>query len=319
MRNKNLVTVVVVTYNSADTVIETLNSIKSQTYRDIELIISDDKSIDNTVSICKEWLSLNEWRFVRSKILTSSINTGVAANANRGLSQSSGYWYKGIAGDDILLDDCIEKNVTFMLAHPNFEIVFSKCYLFNSKNGEHNIFSSLPSKEGVEMLDLTTPQQLIVLYYGLFIPTPTAFMKMSVFDSIRYDERYKAFEDTPFFIKAVENGIHIDFMDEYTVKYRFADSSSHPSTRLENERLWNTYNKYFYENTMEKIVDKYPQIYRYKRARIMLSDFRIFCLGNKPTLLRKLLSYIYSLFLHKDLSLSQSEVIKIAKQYVSSE
>jgi len=44
-----LVSIVVVTYNSSSTILETLDSIKAQTYRNIELIVSDDHSTDNTI------------------------------------------------------------------------------------------------------------------------------------------------------------------------------------------------------------------------------------------------------------------------------
>ena len=55
MNNKfPLVSVVIITYNSEKTIIETLESIKNQTYKNIELIISDDFSKDNTVEICKQ-------------------------------------------------------------------------------------------------------------------------------------------------------------------------------------------------------------------------------------------------------------------------
>ena len=51
-----VVSVVIITYNSSNTIIETLESIKSQTYNNIELVISDDNSSDNTLSVCYEWI-----------------------------------------------------------------------------------------------------------------------------------------------------------------------------------------------------------------------------------------------------------------------
>lgn len=319
MCSQSLVSIIVVTYNSEATIIETLDSVKNQTYNDIELIISDDCSSDDTILLCREWLDRNQHRFVETKLVTSLENTGISANLNRGVSKSTGYWIKSIAGDDILLDECIEKNVAYMKHHPDFEILFSKCYMFNEKDGRHNIFGTLPTKEGVEFLNLTTEEQVIVLYYAVFVPSPTCFIKRSLCDRFCYDERYPAFEDSPFFIKLAENGVHLNFMDEYTVKYRFADSSSHPSTKLENERLWQSYIKYFYEDTIGKIIDKYPIIYRYKKARIKLSEFRIYVLGNKPSFLNRILSFIYRLLLYKDLSIDQRRAIEIAKQYIANE
>ena len=58
MNNQPLVSVPVITYNSAKFVLETLESIKAQTYQNIELVISDDCSTDNTVQICRDWVDL---------------------------------------------------------------------------------------------------------------------------------------------------------------------------------------------------------------------------------------------------------------------
>ena len=89
-----LASIVVVTFNSAAYVLETLESAKHQTYRNIELIISDDSSIDNTIGICKKWLLNNKNRFVRTKLITVEKNTGVAANCNRGIANSTSDWIK---------------------------------------------------------------------------------------------------------------------------------------------------------------------------------------------------------------------------------
>ena len=51
-----LVSVVVLAYRSADTIIETLESIKKQTYPKIELIVTDDCSPDNTVEVVENWI-----------------------------------------------------------------------------------------------------------------------------------------------------------------------------------------------------------------------------------------------------------------------
>lgn len=55
-----LVSVSVITYNSAKTVLETLESIKAQTYQNLELIVSDDCSTDNTVELCRNWIEQNK-------------------------------------------------------------------------------------------------------------------------------------------------------------------------------------------------------------------------------------------------------------------
>ena len=101
MENK-LVSVRVVSYNSAQTILDTLESIRKQTYQNIELIVSDDCSKDNTVELVYNWLEANKSRFVRTELITVPFNTGTSANVNRSIKACHGEWIKGIAADDIL-------------------------------------------------------------------------------------------------------------------------------------------------------------------------------------------------------------------------
>ena len=55
-----LVSINITTYNSSKFIIETLESAKMQTYQNIELIVSDDSSVDNTVELCKKWIEKNK-------------------------------------------------------------------------------------------------------------------------------------------------------------------------------------------------------------------------------------------------------------------
>ena len=58
-RYKPIVTVQVIAYNSSETIISTLDSIKSQTYLEIELVVSDDNSSDNTLDLTRKWIKTN--------------------------------------------------------------------------------------------------------------------------------------------------------------------------------------------------------------------------------------------------------------------
>src|SRR3954453_22702927 len=109
------VSIIILTYNSAKFVIETLQSAEKQTYRNIELIISDDGSKAKTIEICNEWMLKNQDRFLRIELLTVQLNTGIPANCNRGVKAAQGEWVKIIAGDDILHPKCIELNNNFII------------------------------------------------------------------------------------------------------------------------------------------------------------------------------------------------------------
>ncbi len=103
LKETPLVSVVLVTYNSAQYVIETLESIKAQTWQQIELIVSDDCSTDKTAELCSNWIDCNKGRFSKTKMITVLQNSGIPANCNRGLRAAQGEWVKIISGDDILI------------------------------------------------------------------------------------------------------------------------------------------------------------------------------------------------------------------------
>ena len=126
-----LVSCTVLAYNSASTILEALESIKAQTYQNIELIVSDDCSTDDTVELCRKWIAQNSDRFVRVELITVDHNTGVCANSNRVLRACKGLWRKGIAADDKLLPNCVSDFIAFVREYPEARWVSSNMRAYN--------------------------------------------------------------------------------------------------------------------------------------------------------------------------------------------
>ena len=218
------VSVIVATYNSSDFVLETLESIKSQTYQNIELLISDDASSDNTVSLCCAWLKENSNRFVKTDLLTVPVNTGVSSNCNRCIAAASNRWIKFIAGDDILLPTCIEDNINFVVENPNVQILFSKVKVYKNTFDSNNFVRDIPSQYPLNIMhpDMTANDQFIKLLLSDRISyTPSFFFKKEAVLAVGgYDEANTAVEDYPMWLKLTRAGIRLDFMEKVTVGYR---------------------------------------------------------------------------------------------------
>lgn len=224
MTNENqLISILVLSYKSSATIVETLESIKRQTYQNIELIITDDCSPDDSVIVCEKWLAENESRFVRTELIKSEINTGTSANINRGIKKCQGGWIKTIAGDDLLLESCIEDNVTYVNNHRDCQIVISKLmYLGDERN-----ISIVKDNFKYDYFLLDKNAFCLKLLQNNFIPAPTAFVKTALYKEIGlYDETIPLMEDWPFWMKACKNGCHFSFMDKETAVYRVGDSIS---------------------------------------------------------------------------------------------
>ncbi len=222
-----LVSVRVPTYNSSKTVVETLDSIFNQTYQNIELIVSDDCSTDNTVEICRDWMDAHKDRFVRTELLTVEKNTGVSANVNRADAACQGEWIKGIAGDDLLLPNCIETYVDYVREHLEAVIVFANMECFGGDE-ETRKYNEEKYSKGEEFFSWSIEDQYdYITLERNWIPAPTAFYNREKVNAlgIRCDERIPFYEDVPKWINYLKKGVRFDFIKKTTVRYRNSDSS----------------------------------------------------------------------------------------------
>jgi len=219
-----LVSIIVITYNSSKYVLETLESANSQTYQNIELIISDDCSTDNTVDVCRSWIEKNKVRFVSTEIVTIQANTGISANCNRGIKISKGEWIKTIAGDDVLYSNAIFEYVHFVQKN-NYEICCSKLLLFgDDQTIVENTRKFFDKYYTLLLLPLKEQRKLIIK--SLFIPGPGVFHSRKLYDLVDgYDERFPLGEEWPFYLKIIETGYPIPLLPIELVSYRISNIS----------------------------------------------------------------------------------------------
>jgi len=224
MKNEQpLISIAIITYNSSKYVLETLESMKAQTYRNIELIISDDCSTDNTVDICKDWIETNRDEFVRIELITVDKNTGITANANRALHLTEGKWIKLIAGDDIFFPQAVESHVKFISRAENEDavIIMSSVQLF--KNTIENKLCVWPDFKFPD----SRREQLRRQLTGCFIMAPGVFIKREILVNKfgGFNEKYPMFEDDPLWISYLSNGYKFYFNSDILAGYRMHDSS----------------------------------------------------------------------------------------------
>jgi len=106
---KPLVSICVPTYNGEQYLAEALRSALAQTYRPLEIILSDDHSHDNSLMLAAEVLSSGDIPFQ----IVSHHPSGIGANWNHCVRHASGQYIKFLFQDDILHPDCVAEMVTF--------------------------------------------------------------------------------------------------------------------------------------------------------------------------------------------------------------
>ena len=247
-----LVSICIITYNSADTVVETLNSIYNQTYKNIELIIGDDSSSDNTVDICNNWVERNAYRFESCQIITSDINSGVPTNCNRTLSYVSGKWIKVLAGDDLLLPNAIANLIEFVKSDAKIEFVYTSYYVFKKEDSRIKVLGIKPPKHFIHrMADITNNNQLITYIKSKLNITVTLFYSTELYNrSGGFNEQYRLFEDTPWIVKVLSKGEVLYYCDIKTVLYR----TGHPSITHDYQ---NCKDKYFIKEDFYSCVQQF--------------------------------------------------------------
>ena len=109
------VSVVIPTYNSAQFIVETLESVFAQTYKDYEVIVVDDGSTDNTKEVLKPYMS--RIRYIYKE------NGGPASARNEGIKNARGEYIAFLDSDDLWLPEKLEKQVEYFEQYPDVVLV----------------------------------------------------------------------------------------------------------------------------------------------------------------------------------------------------
>lgn len=136
------VSVIMGIYNCADTLEESINSIIEQTYTNIELIMCDDASTDNTYDIAKRYKEMYPDKII---LIKNKKNSGLAFSLNHCLKYVTGEYIARQDGDDISVKERFETQVKFLEEHKEYDLVGTKMISFN-QNGI-NGYNSVPFNE----------------------------------------------------------------------------------------------------------------------------------------------------------------------------
>ena len=222
-RELPLVSIVVVTYNSAEYVGETLASISAQTYAGpIQVIVSDDGSSDDTLEIAREWAGRDGGRFAEVAVIQTPRNLGIVGNYNFALRHVKGEWVKYIAGDDRLRFDCISEFVEATL-HSSDKFFICEIVPFDQNGFQpprlrcRDYFKNADARMQEKAL---AEISYLVEGSSFFINTAT-LRKLGA-----YQEKYPLVEDWPVAMNFAFHGYRIGVIEKPLVEYRQYQSVS---------------------------------------------------------------------------------------------
>lgn len=131
---KPLVSVIIPCYNKAQFLGETLDSVAAQSYPNIEVVVVDDNSPDNTrdvVDIYKDKIT--------NLVYIHQTNQGPSAARNNGIWASRGEYVMALDADDRLAPTYVGKCVEYLENHPECKLVYSKANMFGTQNCPWNL------------------------------------------------------------------------------------------------------------------------------------------------------------------------------------
>ncbi|WP_154221208.1 glycosyltransferase family 2 protein [Vibrio parahaemolyticus] len=123
-----LVSVIMPTYNSAGTVVESIQSVLSQTYKNWELIIVDDRSTDNTWQVIQTYAD----KYDNIRIYQNKENLGAGASRNFAIKKARGRFIAFLDSDDLWTEDKLAEQIPFMLEN-NYPLTYTHYSRFNSE------------------------------------------------------------------------------------------------------------------------------------------------------------------------------------------
>ena len=264
MQNK-LVSVIIPVYNVEKYVKEAIQSIQNQTYKNLEIIVIDDGSIDKTYTIVEELAKDDN----RIKLYKNEKNLKIVKTLNRALSLANGEYIARMDGDDISAPDRIEKKVRFL--EENKDISLVGCSLISI------------DRQGQEIKKVEKIQDFNLIRKTLRYTSPISHIlvcRKSVYDKLDGYRELSGAEDYDFILRLISNGMRAVNISKYYGYYVRIEREGNTvsTTGLLQKKLHENIYK-MYELRLKGISDdfdkyKFPQPFKISnKLYLIASDF----------------------------------------------
>lgn len=204
-----LVSVIVVSYNHSKYIDENLDSVKSQNYPNIELILADDASEDNSVEIFNRWTAKNGYAV---KTNFHKVNTGLAIILNECIKLASGQYIKLISADDYFHSNYLSECITAMQKEKS-QVVFTQAFSVKSN-------SVVLKKNYFPIPDHPTVEMERKLSSGNFVSGATLCFEKEVLKLIGNYNPSTLLEDYDFILRVISKSLKISYVDDNLIYYR---------------------------------------------------------------------------------------------------
>ena len=246
---EKLVSVIIASFNHEKYIKEAVDSVLNQTYKNIELIVEDDCSSDNTLKILK---SIKDDRL---KVIDGKRNKGAVKTFNHLLSMCHGEYIGILGSDDVWYEDKIEKQVK-CLEEKKVDAVFSMMDVID-QNGDIYESDGDFNKDVFRIGNMSRGKRMRLFYeVGNHLCHPSSLITKKAIEKIGfYNPAYRQLHDFEYWVRLV-NEFDIYVMDEKLLGYRrFREGNLSSNTVNNSIRVINEHYSVI-DNMFKNIDDK---------------------------------------------------------------
>lgn len=247
MMDKPLITVIIPVYNAEDTLHIAMDSLLAQTYCNIELIIINDCSKDNTKHIIGQYqVKLSLSKNISVKVLDHQSNLGVAVARNTGIDNASGEYIYYVDADDYIEKNAIELMMEEIIKTEADIVGCNWCLSFNYNERRMNQPSFASSDEAIQKMLKGTMRWNLWLFV----------VRRSLYEehNIRFIPGMNMGEDMMVMMKLFTHANKVTFVDKVLYHYGQSNEDSLTKTYTEQHRKEVTTNLYAVEDYLKNSV-----------------------------------------------------------------
>ncbi|QYS86073.1 glycosyltransferase [Flavobacterium oreochromis] len=215
MKQPPLVTIICLCYNHAQYVEKTLNSVIKQSYKNIELLIADDASDDNSVDVIRKWIE----KYPDVFFIANKVNLGNTKTFNNLFKQAKGEYIIDLAADDILSLDCVEKQIKTFLntTYENLGLVYGNLEMIDEKDNHLGYYYPINKYKKAINKPPSGDIYLSLIGWKEKMCSVSSMIKTDILRSLGgYDETL-AFEDLDIWVQMARK-YNFEYIDEILVQ-----------------------------------------------------------------------------------------------------
>lgn len=205
-----LVSIAVITYNQKEYLRDCIESILKQGYSNIEIIVADDCSSDETQQMLQDY----ECRYPNKFILRlSKKNKGITKNSNLAHFSCTGKYIAWMGGDDLMLPEKISTQVQYMENNPDCVISYHALDVFESESNNTLYIRKQGVKEPINSVRE-------IIKHGCFIGACSAMVRKNSTPEKGFDERIPYASDWLYWAESLLEGGEVHYIDKLLGRYR---------------------------------------------------------------------------------------------------